>query len=65
MEIYEDTYEKLSYKIKEKETTVNKRTAPADEDAELDMFGESFDVKADSSTDKGMISSSVCCDDSK
>ena len=53
MEIYDDTYEKLSFKIKEKETTLNKRTAPADDDAALDMFGESFDEKAASATDKG------------
>ena len=53
MEIYDDTYEKLSFKIKEKETTLNKRTAPADDDAALDMFGESFDEKAASATNKG------------
>ena len=53
MEIYDDTYEKLSFKIKEKETTLNKRTVPVDDDAALDMFGESFDEKAASATDKG------------
>lgn len=50
MEIYEDTFEKISYKIKEKENLVNKRTAPVEE--ALDMFGDSFDTKMESDDKK-------------
>lgn len=50
MEIYEDTFEKISYKIKEKENLVNKRTAPVEE--ALDMFGDGFDTKMESDDKK-------------
>ena len=44
MEIYEDTYEKLSFMVKKKEEE-QKPSKPQDEDDALDMFGEAFDEK--------------------
>lgn len=47
MEVYDDTYEKIAYMVKQKEEPeVSKSSKVAqNEDAGLDMFGESFDER--------------------
>ncbi|XP_067928514.1 CD2 antigen cytoplasmic tail-binding protein 2 homolog [Watersipora subatra] len=47
MEIYEDTYEKITYMVKQKEEELNKSAKVSKDDAALDMFGEEFDEKQD------------------
>lgn len=51
MEVYEDTFEKISYSISQSEMD-KKRVLPTDDDGALDMFGEEFDEKH--SKDQGM-----------
>lgn len=53
MEIYDDTYEKLTYQISQSEQQTKKR-ALEDEDAALDMFGEDFDEKQAKSDGAGV-----------
>lgn len=52
MDVYEETYESLQYKISQAEQS-KKRVLPAEEDdAGLDMFGEQFD-ESTKSKEKG------------
>lgn len=53
MEVYEDTFEKITFMIKKSEEgkPVAGGKLPDDEDAELDMFGEAFDEKTSATAD--------------
>ncbi|XP_055007167.1 CD2 antigen cytoplasmic tail-binding protein 2, partial [Boleophthalmus pectinirostris] len=44
-EIYQQTYEKLTYRLKSSESVKRKRDQGDEEDDELDMFGDKFDEK--------------------
>lgn len=50
-EIYQQTYEKLSYRLKSSQPASKKTEAGGEEDDELDMFGDKFDEKLDSKTE--------------
>ncbi|KAF6020031.1 CD2BP2 [Bugula neritina] len=54
MEIYDDTYEKIAYKIQEKEQPIKKvpEKLPENEEDALDMFGDEFDEKVAKSESK-------------
>ncbi|KAK7938278.1 hypothetical protein WMY93_001604 [Mugilogobius chulae] len=51
-EIYQQTYEKLSYRLKSSEPVKRKAADGDSDDDELDMFGEKFDEKQESKTDE-------------
>lgn len=50
-EIYQQTYEKLNYRLKSSQPA-ERKTEPEDEEDELDMFGDKFDEKLDSKTEE-------------
>ncbi|XP_072298834.1 CD2 antigen cytoplasmic tail-binding protein 2 isoform X1 [Eucyclogobius newberryi] len=51
-EIYQQTYEKLNYRLKSSSEAAKRKAEPGDDgDGELDMFGDKFDEKRDSKTE--------------